>query len=163
TVILGKMCRPSGTCTSPRPTIAAGRFPSIAAPAKVIVPRHGHSTPEMVRLRVDLPAPFAPSTATISFALTVRSTPRKISVAPYPVWSPETPRGGSESRVGIGPLPGHVARGTVAEVGLDDARIAGDRLWCAFREDASLDQHVTQLCETHHRLHDMLDHHDSDA
>ena len=39
-------------------------------------------TPEMVRLSVDLPAPFEPSTATISPAPTLRSTPRRISVAP---------------------------------------------------------------------------------
>ena len=42
----------------------------------------GAQTPEIVRLSVDFPAPFEPSTATISPALTARSMPRRISVAP---------------------------------------------------------------------------------
>ena len=44
--------------------------------------RRGRSTPEMARLSVDFPAPFEPSTATISPSFTARSMPRRISVAP---------------------------------------------------------------------------------
>ena len=66
TVMLGKMRRPSGTWIRPRATIAAGRACSMVAPSKRMLPRQGRMTPEMVRLSVDLPAPFEPSTATIS-------------------------------------------------------------------------------------------------
>ncbi len=38
----------------------------MAPSLKRIAPRHGRITPEMVRSSVDLPAPFEPSTATIS-------------------------------------------------------------------------------------------------
>ena len=80
--MLGKMRRPSGTWIRPCATIAEGRARSIGAPPKRIAPRHGRSAPEMVRLSVDLPAPFEPSTATISPSFTARSMPRRISVAP---------------------------------------------------------------------------------
>ena len=64
--MLGKMRRPSGTWIRPRATIAAGCSRSIAASKKRMAPRQARITPEMVRLSVDLPAPFEPSTATIS-------------------------------------------------------------------------------------------------
>ena len=62
--------------------MAEGRARSIGSAAKRIAPRHGRSTPEIARLSVDLPAPFEPSTATISPSFTARSMPRRISVAP---------------------------------------------------------------------------------
>ncbi len=54
-------------------------------------------------------------------------------------------------------------RGAVAEIGLDHARIGRDRPWRALRDHAALgeDEHI--LREAHHRLHDVLDHHDGDA
>ena len=61
----------------------SGRSRSIGTPSKRMrALREARMTPEMVRLSVDLPAPFEPSTATISPAPTARSTPRRISVAP---------------------------------------------------------------------------------
>jgi hypothetical protein len=54
----------------------------MAWPAKRMEPRVARSTPEIVRLSVDFPAPFEPSTATISPAATSRSMPRSTSLAP---------------------------------------------------------------------------------
>jgi len=80
--MLGKMRRPSGTWIRPCATIAEGRARAISLPAKRIAPCQARNTPEIARLSVDLPAPFAPSTATISPSFTARLTPRRISVAP---------------------------------------------------------------------------------
>jgi hypothetical protein len=51
----------------------------------------------------------------------------------------------------------------VAEIGLDHARVRGDRLRRALRDDAAFGQHEHLFGEAHHRLHHMLDHHDGDA
>jgi hypothetical protein len=67
---------------SPRATIFAGFSRSMAWPAKRMEPRVARNTPEIVRLSVDFPAPFEPSTATISPAPTSRSMSRSTSLAP---------------------------------------------------------------------------------
>src|SRR4051812_35937083 len=115
------MRRPSGTWISPWETIADGLARSICSPAKRIAPRHGRSTPEIARLSVDFPAPLEPSTATISPGATARSTPRRISVAPYPACRLVMLRMGSA----IGG-PAHAAGGAVAQIGFHHARILGD-------------------------------------
>ncbi len=51
----------------------------------------------------------------------------------------------------------------LAEIGLDDAGIAGNRLRRAFGDDAALRQHEDMPGQAHHRLHDVLDHDDGDA
>src|SRR5436305_824768 len=150
--MLGKMRRPSGTWIRPCDTIVDGLARSVCAPSNWIAPRHGRSTPEIARLSVDFPAPFEPSTATISPGATTRSMPRRISVAPYPACSPVIARIGSA----IG-SPAHPARRAVTEIGFDHARIGRDRLRRACRDDASFGEHEHMRGQTHHRLHDMLD------
>ncbi len=51
--------------------MTAGRSRSMAAPSNRMAPCEARMTPEMVRLSVDLPVPFEPSTATISPGPTV--------------------------------------------------------------------------------------------
>ena len=51
----------------------------------------------------------------------------------------------------------------MAEIRLDHARIADHGLRRAFGENAAFRQHVDVLRQTHHRLHDVLDHHNGDA
>ncbi len=41
-------------------------LPSMRAPSKVTVPERGRSAPAMDLIKVDLPAPLAPATSTIS-------------------------------------------------------------------------------------------------
>src|SRR5439155_4568417 len=147
------MRRPSGTWIRPRDTIDLGRAPWMGTPAKMMQPRDGRSRPEIARLRVDLPAPFEPTTATISPCCTVRSTPCRISAPPYPAWSPLTARTGS----------GILRRRAAAEIGLYHARIGCNGLRRTFRNDAALGQHQDLLGEAHDGLHDMLGENDCDA
>jgi len=50
----------------PSPAARYAGMPSMRSPSNVMVPERGRSKPEMVFTNVDLPAPFGPSTATIS-------------------------------------------------------------------------------------------------
>ena len=68
-----KSARSSGTWTSPRATSSAVRTVSIGWPSKKIRPDVGLITPEQARRVVVLPAPLAPTRATISFSFTSRS------------------------------------------------------------------------------------------
>ena len=66
TVIRGKTCRPSGTWQIPSRISSCAGMPSMRSPSKVIEPATGRSMPDTVFCVVVLPAPFAPSSATIS-------------------------------------------------------------------------------------------------
>src|SRR5262249_56557819 len=96
----------SGTWIRPRATIADGGSRSIAELLNRMTPRQARITPEMVRLMVDLPAPFGPRTVTISPGYTAKSTPRRISVPAYPACTPVSERSGS----GMGVSRGHTLR-----------------------------------------------------
>src|SRR5580704_17359872 len=128
----------------------------MALPANRMVPRVARSTPEMARLSVDFPAPLAPRIATISPGATARSISRSTSVAPYPAASPLMARSGSAMR-----RSRHLKTRcrAMAEIGLDHPRIADHVLRRAFGENAAFRQYVDVLRKTHHRLHDVLDHH----
>jgi hypothetical protein len=52
---------------------------------------------------------------------------------------------------------------TTAEVGLDDERIRNNLRRRAFGDDSAFGQHENVFRETHHRLHDMLNHQDRDT
>src|SRR5579862_4287366 len=143
----------------PRATISAGRSRSIDFSLKRMSPRRARITPEMVRLMVDFPAPFAPSTVTISPRCTSKSMPRRISVAPYPACRPLTASNGSG-------MPGsrlHPGRGSMTQVGFDDAWIGRDLGRRAPRDNATFGDDKDILGKAHHRLHHVLDHQDSHA
>src|SRR3972149_8477419 len=59
--------------------IWSGRKPFISLPLNITRPDLGRSKPEIVRITVDLPAPFGPTKQTISPLSTCRLTPCKIS------------------------------------------------------------------------------------
>src|SRR5262249_48811646 len=158
TLRLGKTQRPSGTWMSPRETIAAGFSCSIACPAKTIEPFVARSTPEIVRLSVDLPTPFDPSTATISPAPTIRSTPCRTWVSPYPACRSPTLSSALASM-----LRSQLCRRATTEVRLNDQRIRNNFRRRALGNDPAFGEHEHVLGETHHRLHDMFDHQYSDA
>ena len=82
TLIRGKSRLPSGDCAIPSFTIScAGRF-VISWPWKRIVPRRGRLRPLIERSVVDLPAPFAPISVTISPCRTSIVMPLSASIEP---------------------------------------------------------------------------------
>src|SRR6476619_6557059 len=121
-------------------------------------PLVARSTPEIVRLSVDLPTPFDPRTATISPALTTRSTPCRTSVSPYPACKSPTASSALASM-----LRSQLCCRTPAEIGLNDERIRNNFCRRAFGNDAAFGQHEHVFGEAHHRLHHMFDHQDGDA
>ena len=76
------MRRPSGTSERPWATSRSAGWPAMAESRKRIAPRLGRTNPAMLRIRVDLPAPFGPITATISPGSTAMETPRSATTLP---------------------------------------------------------------------------------
>ena len=66
TVMRGKSRRPSGDCEIPRFTISCAEVEVMSRPSKWIDPWRGRWSPLIERSVVDLPAPFAPRSVTIS-------------------------------------------------------------------------------------------------
>ena len=62
------------TLTMPTALAACGVSNFTGLPSKIISPSSGATTPEMILMSVDLPAPFSPSTAWIDRALVAKST-----------------------------------------------------------------------------------------
>src|SRR5215470_4350242 len=77
------------TQAMPAARASDGAAKAIGSPSSSIRPSSGGMTPAMILIRVDLPAPFSPSTAWIRPARTVRSAPAKACTPPYRF---ETPR-----------------------------------------------------------------------
>ena len=78
----GKSRRPSGLWAIPPLTIACGVAVVMSAPLKRIVPCRGRLRPLIARSVVDLPAPFAPISVTISLLPTVSETPFSAWIEP---------------------------------------------------------------------------------
>src|SRR5216684_1242686 len=105
--------------------------------------------PEIALIRVDFPAPFAPTSATIEPSLTVRSMSRTTVVLSYPAASPRTSS--------IGRLR------SLADVGFNDARVLLDYAWRAACQNATGVEDDDLVGNTHDERHIVLDHHDRDA
>ena len=75
TLIRGKSLRPSGAWAIPFLTILCGASCVMSSPWKVIFPLRGWLSPLIERSVVDLPAPFAPISVTISPSSTSSETP----------------------------------------------------------------------------------------
>ena len=76
TVISGKIRRPSGTWTTPSSTTWCDSSLPRSFPSKVMVPDFGRTSRDTFFRVVDLPAPLAPSTVTISPWFTSRERPQ---------------------------------------------------------------------------------------
>ncbi len=63
TVSAAKMCRPSGTRATPRPTTSSSAIPVSGAPANVTWPASGATIPAMAESSEVLPAPFGTDNA----------------------------------------------------------------------------------------------------
>ncbi len=78
----GNRRRPSGLCAMPPATIVCGDAEVMSRPSNRIVPWRGRLSPLIARSVVDLPAPFAPISVTISPAPTRREMPLSAWMAP---------------------------------------------------------------------------------
>ena len=76
------MRRPSGTMAIPRPSRRWAGTPSSGRPSKATVPVLCCWRPATVRSRVDLPAPLAPITATVSPSATRTDTSNRAWKSP---------------------------------------------------------------------------------
>ena len=82
TLMRGKSLRPSGDCEMPRLTIWCGGIDVTSVPWKKILPLRGWLSPLIERSVVDLPAPFAPMSVTISPSCTSSEMPFSASIEP---------------------------------------------------------------------------------
>ena len=82
TVMRGKMRRPSGDWAMRRRAISWVGRRVMSRPWKRIEPSRARGSPQMVIIRVDLPAPLAPIRVTISPSCTSRSTPLSAMIGP---------------------------------------------------------------------------------
>jgi hypothetical protein len=78
----GKSRRPSGDCEMPMPTMSCGGRRVMSLPRKLIEPSRGWLRPLIDRSVVDLPAPFAPISVTISPSRTSSEIPFSASIVP---------------------------------------------------------------------------------
>jgi hypothetical protein len=82
TLMRGKSLRPSGDCAMPRLTISCAGTVVMSRPWKRIDPWRGRLSPLIERSVVVLPAPFAPSSVTISPSRTTSDTPLSAWIDP---------------------------------------------------------------------------------
>src|SRR5262245_38534482 len=78
----GTRRRSCGMVTMPAAMASWGLAKWHSFPSRRITPRSGRWTPPRMRISVDLPAPFSPTTAWISPYATSKSTPSSATVAP---------------------------------------------------------------------------------
>src|SRR6476469_5723894 len=84
TVMPGKTPRPSGACTMPASTRRWAFILVMSWPSNQIDPLVNGRIPEMARMVVVLPAPFAPISVTSSPSSTDSEMPCSASMRPYP-------------------------------------------------------------------------------
>src|SRR6516225_900865 len=78
----GTRRRSCGMVTTPAAMASRGLAKRHSFPSRRTTPRSGRWTPPRMRISVDLPAPFSPTTAWISPYATSKSTPSSATVAP---------------------------------------------------------------------------------
>src|SRR3954451_19170524 len=137
----GNTPRPSGDCDTPRTTRRSARNLVMSCPSNRIEPWATGRSPEIARIVVDLPAPFAPIRATISPSPTVRLMPCRAWMRPY-----SSVTLSSSSSIG-----GH------SQVRGDDRRIVPHLGGCPLGDLLAELQHHDPVGHTHHQAHVVLD------
>src|SRR5262247_493660 len=148
-----KIRRPSGTCATPRETIAWGGTSRSDWSSSVMVPRDGWSSPEIVLSVVVLPAPLLPRIVTISPRPTSSPTPLSARISPYATSSDSTLS--MRPRSGRGPA--------LAEIGLDHPRVALDLSRWPLGDLLAVVQHSHAVGDLHDHAHVVLDQDDGEA
>src|SRR3954447_14212370 len=147
TVMPGKMPRPSGDWETPRTTRRSARSRVMSFPSNRIVPRATGRRPEIARMVVVLPAPFAPISATISPSPTVRLMPCNAWIRPY-------------SRV---TFSSSSSIGRHSQVRRDDRRVVPHLVRCALGDLPTELQHDDAVGHPHHQAHVVFDEQDRHA
>src|SRR5258708_34959698 len=156
---------PSGTCATPARAMSSGRRRARFVPPTRILPCRGRTNPLIVRSRVVLPAPLAPSTAVIVPALAEIDTPSSTVTPPYPATISSTASAAALLMAGLLRPCGRrtLARRAGAllapEVGGGHRRISLHLLWRARRDQPAEVQHEYRVADRHHQVHPVLDHH----
>src|SRR6476646_2283922 len=144
TLSSAKRPRPSGTCATPARATASGLLRAICLPSNTISPVC-RTVPDTARSVVVLPAPLAPSRATISPSATVSETPCKALIGPYRASTPCS----SSSVDSLDP-----------QVGLDHVRICLHLAGRSLCDLAAEVEHVHAVADRHHQLHVVFDEQD---
>src|SRR6267142_4547089 len=147
-----KIRRPSGTCATPRETIACGGTSRSDWSSSVIVPRLGWSSPEIVLSVVVLPAPLFPRRVTISPCPTSSPTALSARISPYAT--------SIDSTLSTRPRPR--SGSALAEIGLDHARVALDFPWGALGDLLAVIQYGHPVGDFHDHAHVVLDQDDGE-
>ena len=145
TVRLGKTCRPSGTCASPRSTTRRGDRPARDPPEP------------------DAPGPDGkqPRDRPQGGGLPGAVRPDERDASPPPDVQGDRPDGQEVAVPG-----GHALKrehGFLPQVGLDDPRVGGDGGRGPLGDDPTLAQHHDAMGERHDGAHHVLDEQDRDA
>src|SRR5580692_8434027 len=154
-----------GTCTTPSWRTCRVDRPTRSSPPSTIDPSRGRSSPLIVDISVDLPAPFGPTTQVMPPSVTSRDTPRSTSPPPYPATRPSIVSTGravvlvADPAAGSGTGPGlvEVLVDIHAEVGVEDPAVGPDDVGRACCHDGSGVEHGELIAEPHHELHVVLD------
>src|SRR5215471_3623905 len=150
TVICGKSRRPSGTWVIPPATMASELQPVISVPSSRTRPAVGGTMPQMALRSVDLPAPWLPTSVTMSPASTRRLTWRRIWTSPYPALSCSTSS--------TGPL-----RIAASEVGGHHVGIVEHLHGRALRQLLAVEEHDDAIRQIADGLHHVFDHDQGDS
>src|SRR5262245_48737720 len=153
TVRLTMMRRPSGTRTRLWRTRRLGGQDVISVPSSSTRPPLVGSSPMTAFSSDDLPAPLAPSTATISPGSTASETPRSAWTRPYRTWTSWSSRRMALLR----------RRGFQAEIGLSDQRIFADVAGRPLRDLAAEIEHDHLLAQRTDEMHVVLEQEQGDA
>src|SRR5215831_6490667 len=118
----------------------------MGSPRNSMTPRVGLMTPEIVRSKVDFPAPLAPMSATISPRRTCRCTPLSTVMGPYPA-----------NRSLIASMPWLVFG---SKIGLDDAWVGLNLSRGSLGDLFPKIEHGDDIADVHDHRHVMLDQQD---
>src|SRR5512147_152267 len=126
-------------------------------PSSSTCPREGWIMPEMARMVVVLPAPFAPISATTVPCFTCSDTSLSTSLAPYPAYRLST------TSMFV-PLSYRCSVGCIrAQIRLNHQRIALDLFCAALCDDLATVEHGHHVAQFAHHVHVMFDQDDGDA
>src|SRR6185437_2503647 len=150
---LEKMCRPSGTSAMPERAMSSERIPRIERPPISTSPALGVTAP-MIAINVELlPAPFGPTSPTISPRPTSSDTSRTAATPPSRTSRPETASAGEASDIRL--LHRHPA---AAQVGAHHVDVLADLRRRTLRQRAAAVEHVDALAYLHDQRHVVVDH-----
>src|SRR5215467_4312337 len=127
----------------PRRATSSGALALINCPSNSTLPPVFLTVPETARSVVVLPAPLAPSSATMLPSLTFSEIPCSALMDPYEAWTSVS----SSSAISLGP-----------QIGIDDGRVLPYFAWSTFSDLAAEVQHHDPVGDVHHQIHMVLDH-----